>query len=63
MSLASSERVLPADQASCQSCESCHVSDLSNKGGGEEDILGCQISVDDLRLPIVEVNQSTGHIL
>ena len=24
-----------------------HVSDFSNQKGGEEDVLGCQVSVDD----------------
>ena len=40
-----------------------HVRDLGHQRGGEEDISGSQVPVNDWRCPLVEVDQSTGHIL
>ena len=40
----------------------CNVN-LGHKGGGKEDISGSQVPVNDWRVSLVEVEQSTGHIL
>ena len=40
-----------------------HVSNLGHKGGGKEDISGSQVPVNDWRVSLVEVEQSSGHIL
>ena len=49
MSLGKHERVLHGQliRPHVNHARVAHVSDFSNQKGGEEDVLGCQVSVDD----------------